>query len=290
MRVLWIGYGKMGRPMCRRVAAQGHALYMYDVAAARRAEATVDAIDLVSDLAATAEEADVVVTSLPHDAACRDALIGATGILCRCRPGSVLVETSTISVAASRDIAEVASSQSVDYLRAPVSGTVGAADMGKLSTFVSGDEGVVERVAPILAAYANAVIPVGGGEAARVVKLAVNLMVHTLMVSLGEAHALCRKGGVRADLAMTAICRSAIASPHLELKADSLLRADFTPTFTISQTRKDLRLVNEAARDLGVPVLLGATVEQILAAAESTGLGELDYIAHGKLIADMAGL
>ena len=145
MRVLWIGYGKMGRPMCRRVAARGHVLKAYDAAEPRRAEAAADGIDVVSDLEAAVDETDVLVTSLPHDAACRDVLVNETGILRRLRPGTLLVETSTISVAASRDIAEVAAGCAVEYLRAPVSGTVTAADQGSLSTFVSGDAGTIER-------------------------------------------------------------------------------------------------------------------------------------------------
>lgn len=289
MNVLWIGYGKMGERMCDRVAT-GHSVKVLDSGAAQRSAAQANGLLLAENAGEAAAIADVIVASLPHDAAVRSVLADRNGLLAQARRGAVLIETSTISVAASTAVAEATSIRGVGYLRAPVSGTVGAARQGALSTFVSGPDDALERVRPIIECYAKKIIPVGPEEQARVMKLAVNLMVDTLMVSLSEAYALCRKGGVDAKVAIEAISGSAIASPHLAFKADCLLREDYTPTFTVTQTRKDLRLINESARDLGVPVLLGAAVEQIMAAAESTGLGELDYIACGKLVLQMAGL
>ena len=290
MNILWIGHGKMGEPMCGRVAAAGHDVSILDAGAAQRAAVVARGLPLVEDPASAAAAADVIVTSLPHDNACRGVLASSEGVLAHARDGAVLVETSTISVAASQAIAQAASARGVAYLRAPVSGTIGAAGTGSLSTFVSGPADVLERVQALIACYAKTIIPVGPDEQARVMKLAVNLMVDTLMVSLSEAYAFCRKGGVEPKVAIDAICGSAIASPHLAFKADSLLREDFAPTFTVTQTRKDLRLISEGARDLGVPVLLGAAVDQIMAATESMGYGEQDYIACGKLISQLAGL
>ncbi len=121
-------------------------------------------------------------------------------------------------------------------------------------------------------------------------KLAVNLMVNSLMVSLSEAFAFCRKGDVAPEVALDAICNSAIGSPHLRFKADQILRQDFAPTFTVAQTRKDMRLITEAGRGLGVPLLLGAVVEQVFTASDGSGLAEEDYIACAKVIARLSGL
>ncbi len=130
----------------------------------------------------------------------------------------------------------------------------------------------------------------GDAEQARVMKLAVNLMVTTLVASLGEAYALCTKGGIAPKAALDAISASAIGSPHLKFKADALERLDFTPTFTVAQMRKDLKLISDGARALSVPVLLGATVEQIMAATEASGFGDEDYLACAKVIAGLSGL
>jgi 3-hydroxyisobutyrate dehydrogenase-like beta-hydroxyacid dehydrogenase len=290
MNILWIGYGKMGRPMCSSVRKSGHRISVLDAGAAQRSAAAADGFDLAKDGRSAAAAAELIVTSLPNDAACIEALIGADGALLASRSGAILIETSTISVAASRQIAEVADARGVRYLRAPVSGTVGAASSGKLTTFVSGPADALERTRETIGSYAAKILLVGPDEQARVMKLAVNLMVTTLMVSLSEAYAFCRKGGVAPEIAIDAICNSAIGSPHLKFKAESLLRQDFTPTFTVTQTRKDMKLINEAARDLDAPIILGAAVEQIFTAGAALGFSDEDYIACGKVIGRLAGL
>jgi 3-hydroxyisobutyrate dehydrogenase-like beta-hydroxyacid dehydrogenase len=290
MNILWIGYGKMGRPMCSSIKKLDRRISVLDSGAAQRSMAAADGFDLAEGGRAAAAAAELIVTSLPNDAACLEALIGPNGALSDSRSGAILIETSTISVAASRQIAEAADARGVRYLRAPVSGTVGAAATGKLTTFVSGPTDTLERTREIIGSYAAKVLLVGSDEQARVMKLAVNLMVTTLMVSLSEAYAFCRKGGVAPEIAIDAICNSAIGSPHLKFKAESLLRQDFTPTFTVTQTRKDMKLINEAARDLDAPIILGAAVEQIFTACAAMGFSEEDYIACGKAVSRLAGL
>ena len=290
MNILWIGFGKMGGPMACRVSAAGNHLSVFDAGELQRRAAEANNIPVVTDLEAAAQVADVIVTSLPDDAACRSVLASRDGVLSSCKAGVLLIETSTISVAASRDIAQIARVHKVAYVRAPVSGTVGAASSGSLASFVSAPEEAFARARDIIATYAGKIVYVGSEEQARIMKLAVNLMVYTMMSSLSEAYAFCRKGGVDPKVAMDAIGGSAIGSPHLRFKADSLLHEDFAPTFTVLQCRKDLKLINEEARELGVAAFLGAAVEQIMTATAEMGFAEEDYIACGKVYSRMSGL
>jgi len=290
MNILWIGYGKMGRPMGASVGKRGHRIAVLDPGVEQRAGAVADGLELATDARAAAEAAELIFASLPNDEACIAALTGAEGALAHASRGAILIETSTISVAASGRIAEAAEARGVAYLRAPVSGTVGAAATSKLTTFVSGPSEALEHAREAMSAYAGKILHVGSDEQARVMKLAVNLMVVTLMVSLSEAYSLCRKGGVDPAIAIDAICNSAIGSPHLTFKANALLHEDFTPTFTITQTRKDMRLIVEAARDLAAPILLGGAVEQVFTAGAGMGFADEDYIACGKVIARLAGI
>ncbi len=147
LNVLWVGYGKMGRPMCDRVAAAGHRVSVLDAGAAQRGAAAANGLAVVTDPAAAAAEADVLVTSLPDDAAARDVLVSGSGVLTRCRHGALLIETSTISAGASRAIARTAAAVRVAYARAPVSGMVGAAANGLLSSFLSGSDDALKRLA-----------------------------------------------------------------------------------------------------------------------------------------------
>jgi 3-hydroxyisobutyrate dehydrogenase-like beta-hydroxyacid dehydrogenase len=290
MNILWLGFGKMGEPMAMRVAAAGHAVQVFDVNDERRAAARAQNLEVVGSLEDPVARADVIVSSLPNDAAALQVLAGEGGVLMHAKPGALLIETSTISVSASASIAKTTGARQLGYLRAPISGSVAAAANGTLSTFISGPEAVIERAWPIVSAYASTIRVVGDAEQARMMKLAVNLMVTTLVASLGEAYALCTKGGIAPKVALDAISASAIGSPHLKFKADALERRDFTPTFTVAQMRKDLKLISDGARELSVPILLGASVEQIMTATEASGLGGEDYLACAKVIAGLSGL
>jgi 3-hydroxyisobutyrate dehydrogenase-like beta-hydroxyacid dehydrogenase len=289
MNIVWLGFGKMGEPMALRVAAAGHTLQVFDISDERRAAARAQNLEVSGSFEDPVGRADVIVSSLPNDAAALQVLSGDGGALMHAKPGTLLIDTSTISVSASAAIAKTVASRELGYLRAPISGSVLAAANGTLTTFISGTEDVIEQARPIVSAYASTIRVVGDAEQARVMKLAVNLMVTTLVASLGEAYALCTKGGIAPKVALDAISASAIGSPHLKFKADALERRDFTPTFTVGQMRKDLKLISDGARELDVPVLLGAAVEQIMSATEACGFGGEDYIACAKVIAGLAG-
>ncbi|WP_275691445.1 NAD(P)-dependent oxidoreductase [Paraburkholderia sp. Cy-641] len=289
MNIVWLGFGKMGEPMAARVAAAGHALRVFDISEGRRAAARSRSMSVVESLEGALAQADAIVSSLPHDAAALHLLTGEGGALRHAKPGVLLIETSTISVSASVAVANSAAAREMGYLRAPISGSIAAAANGTLTTFVSGPLAVIEHAWPIVSAWASTIRVVGDAEQARVMKLAVNLMVTTLVASLGEAYALCTKGGIAPKAALDAISASAIGSPHLKFKADALERLDFTPTFTVAQMRKDLKLISDGARELSVPVLLGAAVEQIMCATEASGFGDEDYLACAKVIAGLSG-
>jgi 3-hydroxyisobutyrate dehydrogenase-like beta-hydroxyacid dehydrogenase len=290
MNILWIGYGKMGEPMAARVAAAGHAVQVSDTSRERCDAARANDLEAVAITPQSAGRADVIVTSLPNDAAALQLLASVNGALSNVRAGALLIETSTISASASASIAKAAQARGIGYVRGPVSGSVTAAANGALTTFLSGAHDAIEQARPIVGAYASNLVVVGDAEQARTMKLAINLMVTTLVASLCEAYTLCTKGGIEAGTALEAIAASAIGSPHLRYKADALQRRDFTPTFTVAQMRKDLQLISQGARELRVPMLLGAVVEQLMVATEASGFGDEDYLACVKVIAGLAGL
>lgn len=290
MKILWIGFGKMGEPMAGRVAAIGHDVTIHDANAGRMAAAVSQGLKTTDDLFASAAEADVVISSLPNDAVVIAVLGNAGGLVAGMRSGTLLIDTSTISVAASATVQETAARQGVSYVRAPVSGTVDAASSGRLTSLISGPQAVLDAASDIVRAYSATVLPMGDGEQARVMKLAINLMVTTVVTSLSEAFALCRRGGIDTTAALRAFGESAVGTPHLRAKAAALEKGDFTPSFTVTQICKDMKLITEAARDLGVPLMVGGAVDQIMTATAAAGLGEEDYVACAKVVARLAGL
>ncbi|SAK57146.1 2-hydroxy-3-oxopropionate reductase [Caballeronia temeraria] len=290
MNIMWIGYGKMGEPMAQRVSSAGHTVQVVDASGARRGAAREHGFAVAEPERADSAAADVIITSLPNDAAALLGLTGDAGALCGARPGTVLIETSTISVGASSAIENACVERQVGYVRAPVSGSIAAAAEGTLTSFLSGPAQARTQARTLVECYASTVMEVGDAEQARVMKLAINLMVTTIVASLGEAYVLCVNGGIAPRTALDAIGASAVGSPHLRFKAAALARRDFSPAFTVAQTRKDLQLILDGARAYGSPVFLGALVEQIMAAADASGHGEEDYLACVKVIEDMAGM
>ncbi|MDF8357651.1 NAD(P)-dependent oxidoreductase [Ensifer adhaerens] len=290
MNILWIGFGKMGEPMAGRLAAAGYRVIVHDASAERMATAAAQGFAPAKDPRAYAGEADIVICSLPNDAVVTAVLGIAEGLVAGMKPSTLLIDTSTISVAASAKVQEAAARQGVLYVRAPVSGTVDAAAAGRLTSLISGPQEALALATDIVRTYSAAVVVVGDGDKARVMKLAINLMVTTVVASLAEAYALCCKGGIDPAIALKAIGDSAVGTPHLRAKASALDTGDFKPSFTVAQICKDMTLISDAARGLGVPLLVGGAVDQIMTASAAAGFGDEDYIACTKIVSRLAGL
>lgn len=290
MKILWIGFGKMGEPMAGRVAAAGYDVTIYDASAERMAAAASQGLATTTDPRASAAGVDAIISSLPNDSVVAAMLGSAEGVTASMKPSSLLIETSTISVAASVKVQEMALQRGVSYVRAPVSGTIDAAAAGRLTSLLSGPQEALAAAGHVVGAYSTTVLAMGDGEQARVMKLAINLMVTTVITSLAEAYALCRKGGIDPATALRAFGESAVGTPHLRAKASALEHGNFTASFSVAQICKDMKLITEAARDLGVPLMVGGAVDQIMTATAAAGLEEEDYVACAKVVSRLAGL
>jgi 3-hydroxyisobutyrate dehydrogenase-like beta-hydroxyacid dehydrogenase len=289
MTVGWIGLGKMGSPMSRHIAAAGHNLHVYDpVPDARSALADAGAI-IEADAAAVAVAAPIVFLSIPNDAVLTKLVLGSSGLAASMKPGTILVETSTVSPRASAEVAEALAAAGVLYLRAPLSGSTATAEAGKLTVLASGDEGAYRRVEPLLSAFSTRQFYLGGGEEARYLKLAINMLVGATSALLAEALTFGEKGNLSIDQMMEVICESAVASPLIGYKREMLSKRDFAPAFTVEQMIKDFDLVIDAARDSHVPVFLISLIRQQYEAARAQGRGGQDFFVLLEQYEEMAG-
>ncbi len=262
--------------MAERVLDAGFPLVVYnrtpgkaDVFASRGAEVATAAADL-------AARADVVFTSLPDD----NALEAVAGeVIDAAGPGTVLIDTSTVSPDVSARIAARAEAASVDYLRAPVSGNPTVVRAGNLSFIVSGPRETLDRVEPIIKAIGPTVHHVGEGEQARIVKLAINLMIGGLAQLMSEALVLGEASGVsRADL-LEVMASSAAGAPFVKYKAEPLLRDDFSATFTTALMEKDIDLVLDAAAQAGVELPMAREMKTLVHSAVEAGYADDDVMA-----------
>lgn len=285
MRVGWIGLGKLGAPMARHLAAK-HAVLAVDRDPGRLRE--VPGAE-PSDLAGAAS-CGVVITSLPDDAALRAVALGPDGLLARMAKGSVFVETSTVSPEASAAVRAQAEAHGVLCLAAPVSGSTATAEAAALTLFCSGPDAALERARPLLQTFARTIHPVGQGEEARFLKLAINHFVGSTAQIAAEALTLARKGGVAWETILAVLGVSVAASPLVAYKLDPLRRRDFSPAFSVAQMLKDMSLGVAAGQATGVAMPVAALVRDLYAAQAEAGLADLDFFAALLAAERQAGL
>ncbi|MDB5857840.1 MAG: NAD-binding of NADP-dependent 3-hydroxyisobutyrate dehydrogenase family protein [Ramlibacter sp.] len=284
MRVHVVGAGKMGLPMALHLAAGGHAVTVQDVdedrlALARDAGLAFDARGL--------REAEVVLSSLPHDAA----LIAVGEQVARDAPrGTLYIDTSTVSQQASAQVAQACDAAGIRYLRATVSGNNKMAESAQLTVMASGPREAYDTALPLFKLFGASQFYLGTGEQARLMKLVVNLMIAQTSAMLAEALALGRKGGLQWGDMWQVLGASAVASPIVKAKSVQLAQRDFTPTFTVEQMVKDLGLILDAGAASHVPLPQTAATLQLMQAAIAQGDGGDDYAAIIKAVERAAGL
>lgn len=277
--VALVGVGHMGLAIGERLSAAGHPLHVFNRTPGRDAALVAGGASRLDSAASALVDADVCLTSLTDDAALLAVVCGDDGILARAARGTLLIDTTTVSVAASRRVAEAAAAAGVDYLRAPFSGNPEAVRSSRAAIFASGDRQAFERGAGLLRALAPTVRYVGEGERARTLKLALQVLIGGTAQLLAEALVLGEAGGVERATLLEAIGSSAVGSTFVAYKTEPLLRDDFSATFTTSMMAKDVGLVLGLADELGLELPFTAELDTLLAEACDEGLSEQDFMA-----------
>ena len=281
------GVGKMGLPMAQHLQAAGHVVTVSDPSEERLQLARQQGLAVADDVDAALGRAEVVVSSLPHDAALRQV---AAQVARSVRRGAVYVDTSTVSQAVSAEADQVLAAAGVSYLRSTVSGNNKMAEAAQLTVMVSGPRVAYDAVLPLLKLFGPHQFYLGEAEQARLMKLVVNLMIAQTSAMLAEALTLGRKGGLNWQDMWQVLGASAVASPIVQAKASQLSQRDFTPTFTVEQMIKDLALILDAGQAVQVPLAQTALTQQLMHAALAQGDGQQDYAAIIKTVERSAGL
>jgi 3-hydroxyisobutyrate dehydrogenase-like beta-hydroxyacid dehydrogenase len=216
-------------------------------------------------------------------------MLGDDGLLREGRPGRVVIDMSTVSVAASQAVAEAASAAGVGYLRAPVSGNPSVVEAGNLTIMVSGDREAFERLEPVLHEIGPNVFYLGGGDEARVMKLTLNLVIAGTTELMAEALVLGEASGLERAAMLEVMGASAIGSPYVRYKTPALVADDYTATFTASMMHKDVILALDAGRAVAVPLPVAELVRRLLEDCISTGMGDIDLTALLPRLAREAG-
>lgn len=266
----------MGTAVAERLLGAGCALVVHNRSREKAEPLRSQGAQVAESVGELAQTADVVLTSLADDEALESV---ATELASAAQPGAVLVDLSTVSPAASARVAELLKDASLLYLRAPVSGNPSVVRAGNLTFIVSGPREALERAEPVLLTIGRAVHEVGEEEQARVVKLAINLVVAGLAELMAEALVLGEGSGVSRAALLETMGDSAVGAPFVKYKTEPLLRDDYSATFTTRLMEKDVDLVLEAAEDAGVRLPLAGEIKTLIRSAIEAGYGDDDFMA-----------
>jgi 3-hydroxyisobutyrate dehydrogenase-like beta-hydroxyacid dehydrogenase len=266
----------MGTAIAERLLAAGYELSVHNRSPEKAEPLGAGGATVCETVGELAGAVDIVLTSLADD----DALEGvAPDVASAARPGTLLVDLSTVSPAASARVAAVAEGASLLYLRAPVSGNPSVVRAGDLTFITSGPREAFERAESTLLAIGRAIHDVGEGEQARVVKLAINLVIGGLAELMAEALVLSETSGVTRAALLETMGDSAAGAPFVKYKTEPLLRDDYAATFTTRLMEKDIDLVLAEAASAGVLLPLGSELKKRLRAAVDAGYGDDDFMA-----------
>jgi len=286
----FIGLGIMGRPMARNLLKAGYSLVVHS-----RSRGAVDEIAGAGakvgisprDVAA---QCDVLITMLPNSPDVEQVVLGRDGVIEGARPGLILLDMSTISPLVSQKIGAALAAKSVQMLDAPVSGGERGAIDGALSIMVGGDRAVFDKVLPIFQAMGKTITHLGPLGAGGFTKLANQIIVAVNLTALGEALTLAKKAGLDRELTLQALAGGLAGSKCLDQKKPNYLAGTYNPGFKIDLHYKDLGLIMESARALGVPLPATAVVQELFSALRVRGRGGLDHSGVITLLEDLAGL
>jgi len=292
MRVAVLGLGRMGRPIADRILAAGHDLSVWnrteassDAFVEREARSLERKVRVLERPADAFAHADLAITMLADGTAVEAVTLGDNGVLgggeqLPARESSgrpTLVDMSTISATTSAHVAAECDRRGVAFLRAPVTGNPSVVAAGNLGIIVSGPRADVERVAGTLRDIGPNLFYVGESEEARIVKLAINLMIAGTAQLIAEALVLGEVNGIERGRMLEVMGASAIGSPFVKYKTDALIADDYESTFTARLADKDLALALEAGRQAPLPVT--ALTRELVEDCIERGMGDLDFMA-----------
>jgi len=289
-RIGFIGLGIMGRPMAHNLVAAGYELTVHSRSAPPVDELVAAGASRAVDARDAAARSDVVITMLPDTPDVELVLRGERGVAGGIRPGSLLIDMSTIAPLAAAELAAAFEGQDVPMLDAPVSGGERGAIDGTLSIMVGGSVGAFDRARPIFDVLGTNVVRVGASGAGQVAKACNQLVVAATIEAVAEALVLARKAGVDPAAVREALLGGFAGSKILEAHGRRMLVGEFEPGFRSSLHRKDARIVLRTAEDVGAPVPSFEVAAAALERLVDVGRGDLDHAALVTLLEEAAGV
>ena len=288
MKIGFIGLGIMGKPMAKNLIKAGHELIVYDIIKDNIDNLVAAGAKGASSAKEVAEQCPIIITMLPNSPHVKEAVMGKNGVLEGAKPGTILIDMSSIAPLASQEICKACEEKGVKMIDAPVSGGEPKAIDGTLAIMVGGDRAVYEQVYDILMVMGSSAVYCGDIGAGNTTKLANQVVVALNIAAVSEAFMLATKAGVDPKLVFEAIKGGLAGSTVMNAKAPMIMEGNYEPGFKIDLHIKDLNNVLETGHNVGAPLPLTASVMEILQVLHADGYGQKDHSAIAKYYEKLA--
>jgi 3-hydroxyisobutyrate dehydrogenase-like beta-hydroxyacid dehydrogenase len=277
-----IGLGLMGRPMGLNLLKAGYYLTVWNRTASRAESLVAAGAKLANSPEEVAGSSDALITIVSDPPALEGVLWGGAGALGSLRPGSIYIDSSTVSPALARRIAVASTERQIAFLDAPVTGGTWGAEKGELVFMVGGDPQVLKDAEPILSVMGKRWFHLGPNGAGQTIKLAMNLILALQVDALAEALALVTAAGLEGEKLVEVLQSSMARAAVLDVKAPLLLKGEYPPSFPLRLMHKDMGLALELAKEAGVALPAAAAAYATYSAVKAAAKQDLDYAAVMK--------
>ena len=250
----FVGLGNMGSRIAQRLLDHGYRLEVYDLDPVKTRTIAEHGGIVAESILELARSADVILSCLTNDEAVRSVYTGPAGILAGVRPGTIVLEMSTISPDSSQGLHRLGAQKGIEVLDVAISGSTPAAEQGLLTLLVGGDEGVFRAVEPIFQAVAKQYFLLGGSGSGTAMKLVVNTLLGVGMQAIAEAVALGETVGLNRERLLEVLSKTAVIAPAHVGKLARVAINDYSPQFPLRLMNKDFKLILKAAAEAHTPM------------------------------------
>jgi 3-hydroxyisobutyrate dehydrogenase len=269
----FIGLGIMGQGMARNLLKAGFDLTVWNRSTSKAETIASEGAKLAETPAHLAAQCDIIIICVSDTPDVEAVLFGENGVYEGIKAGALVIDCSTISPIKTKEFAKALAEKRVHMLDAPISGGSEGAAKGTLAIMVGGKADQVERAMPYLDAMGKTITHVGANGAGQMVKLVNQILVVNGMLALGEAFLFAQAGGLDLEKTLKAVEGGAAGSWTLSNRGPQVIKRDWRPGFMIDLQQKDMRLILDAADELGVPVFGCSTAFHLYRSLQNRGLG-----------------
>ncbi|MGQ0605526.1 MAG: NAD(P)-dependent oxidoreductase [Candidatus Nitrosotenuis sp.] len=279
MRVGIVGTGLLGNAVGLNLLKKGHTLTAYNRTRSKTKQLEQNGAKIVNSPKEVSENSDIVFTIVKNADAVKKVVFGDDCVACGNHDGLIVCDMSTISPISSKEIAQEFTNREIPFLDTPVIGGPNVAITGELVMMVGGDKAAFEKCKKLFDDIAGKVFYLGPNSTAHSIKLAMNLQIAMLSLAISEGITLARGAKIEPEVFLQILNSTYFKTGMSENKAYKMIKGDYSPTFTLSNLKKDLDTINEAAKAFGLDLPMATKANQVYKDAEDNGFGELDYTA-----------